>query len=226
MVAPIIKGLLLGLILSISLGPVIFAILKQSITNGRKAGYLFVAGVSTSDIGLLLIANIFTNIFLLVLDHKAFIAMAGAGFLLLLGLYTLFFKKIKIESDENGEEKVFRKRDYLGIYISGFLMNTLNPSVFIFWFAWTAAIGASAAETNNPVQYKFIVFTTCLVFLLLSDLIKVALASRLRPSLTEKNLIWINRLSAIIILVFSAALFIGALKILMNRLGFCCELLF
>ena len=212
MVAPIIKGLLLGLILSISLGPVIFAILKQSITNGPKAGYLFVAGVSTSDIGLLLIANIFTNIFLLVLDHKAFIAMAGAGFLLLLGLYTLFFKKIKIESDENGEEKVFRKRDYLGIYISGFLMNTLNPSVFIFWFAWTAAIGASAAETNNPVQYKFIVFATCLVFLLLSDLIKVALASRLRPSLTEKNLIWINRLSAIIILVFSAALFIGALK--------------
>ena len=212
MVAPIIKGLLLGLILSISLGPVIFAILKQSITNGRKAGYLFVAGVSTSDIGLLLIANIFTNIFLLVLDHKAFIAMAGAGFLLLLGLYTLFFKKIKIESDENGEERVFRKRDYLGIYISGFLMNTLNPSVFIFWFAWTAAIGASASETNNPVQYKFIVFATCLVFLLLSDLIKVALASRLRPSLTEKNLIWINRISAIIILVFSAALFIGALK--------------
>jgi len=212
MLAPIIKGLLLGLILSISLGPVIFAILKQSITNGRRAGYIFVAGVSTSDIGLLLIANIFTNIFLLVLDHKAFIAMAGAGFLLLLGLYTLFFKKIKIEYDEKGEEKVFRKRDYLGIYISGFLMNTLNPSVFIFWFAWTAAIGASAAETNNPVQYKFLVFATCLVFLLLSDFIKVALASRLRPSLTEKNLIWINRLSAIIILVFSAALFWGALK--------------
>ena len=212
MLAPIFKGLLLGLILSISLGPVIFAILKQSITNGRRAGYIFVAGVSTSDIALLLIANIFTSIFLLVLDHKAFIAMAGAGFLLLLGLYTLFFKKIKIEYDEKGEEKVFRKRDYLGIYISGFLMNTLNPSVFIFWFAWTAAIGASAAETNNPVQYKFLVFATCLVFLLLSDLIKVALASRLRPSLTEKNLIWINRLSAIIILVFSAALFWGALK--------------
>lgn len=212
MLAPIIKGLLLGLILSISLGPVIFAILKQSITNGRKAGYIFVAGVSTSDIGLLLIANIFTSIFLLVLDHKAFIALAGAGFLLLLGLYTLFFKKIKIESDEMGEEKAFRKRDYLGIYFSGFLMNTLNPSVFIFWFAWTAAIGASAAETNNPVQYKFLVFATCLIFLLLSDFIKVALASRLRPSLTEKNLIWINRISAIIILVFSAALFFGGLK--------------
>ena len=54
MIAPILKGLLLGLILSISIGPVIFAILKQSLTNGHKAGYVFVAGVSMSDIVLLL----------------------------------------------------------------------------------------------------------------------------------------------------------------------------
>lgn len=212
MLAPILKGLLLGLILSISLGPVIFAILKQSITNGRRAGYIFVAGVSTSDITLLLIANIFTSFFLLVLDHKALIAMMGSGFLLILGLYALLFKKIKMDSDEMSEAKIFRKRDYIGIYISGFLMNTLNPSVFIFWFAWTAAIGTSALETSNPVQYKMLVFGTCLLFLLLSDLLKVALASKLRPSLNEKNLIWINRISAIIILIFSAALFIGSLK--------------
>ena len=63
--APIIKGLLLGLILSISLGPVIFAIIKQSLTNGRKAGYIFVAGVSSSDVILIFIANVFTILFLL-----------------------------------------------------------------------------------------------------------------------------------------------------------------
>lgn len=212
MLTPIIKGLLLGLVLSISLGPVIFAILKQSLANGRKAGYFFVAGVSSSDMVLLFIAHIFTNFFLLVLDHKATIAMMGSGFLLLVGIYTLVFKKIKLAKDTPGEEKVFRKRDYLGIYFSGFLMNTLNPSVFIFWFAWTAAIDSSASESNNPIQYKLMVFGSCLVFLLLSDLLKVVLASRLRPSLTEKNLIWINRISAMIILVFSAVLFIGALK--------------
>jgi len=209
---PVIKGLLLGLILSISLGPVIFAILKQSLTNGRRAGYIFVAGVSSSDILLIFIANVFTSIFILVLDHKAFIAMAGSGFLLILGLYTLLFKKIELDKEDTDSDKIFRKRDYLGIYASGFLINALNPSVFLFWFAWTAAIGASAAETNNPIGYKLIVFGTCLGFLLLSDLLKVALASKLRPSLTEKNLIWVNRISAIIILVFSAVLFIGALR--------------
>ncbi|MGR9921928.1 LysE family transporter, partial [Escherichia coli] len=53
----LIKGIALGLLLSISVGPVIFAIIKQSINNGHKAGYVFVAGVSASDITLVLVCN-------------------------------------------------------------------------------------------------------------------------------------------------------------------------
>jgi threonine/homoserine/homoserine lactone efflux protein len=205
MIAPILKGLLLGLILSISIGPVIFAILKQSLTNGHKAGYVFVAGVSMSDIVLLFICNFFTGFFILALSHKAFIAMLGAGFLLVMSVYTLFFKKIVFEGGEDS------KRDLVSTFLSGFFMNTLNPSVFLFWFAWTAAISASAAETNNPLSYRIVVFGTCLLFVLLSDLIKVALAGKLRPKLTLQNMIIINRVSGIIILIFSAALFYGAL---------------
>lgn len=211
MIAPILKGLLLGLILSISIGPVIFAILKQSLTNGHKAGYVFVAGVSISDIVLLFICNFFTDFFTLALSHKAFIAMLGAGFLLVMSVYTLFFKKIVFSEGELNKEKILRKRDLFKIFIAGFFMNTLNPSVFLFWFAWTAAISASAAETNSPLIYRILVFGTCLLFVLLSDLVKVALAGKLRPKLTIQNMIIINRISGIIILVFSAALFYGAM---------------
>ncbi len=98
LVEPILKGLLLGLILSISIGPVIFAIIKQSLTNGKRSGYAFVAGVSSSDFVLLFICNVFTSLFNLVLNHKSAIALAGAGFLLIMGLYTLFFKKLLYES--------------------------------------------------------------------------------------------------------------------------------
>jgi len=212
MFAPIIKGLLLGFILSISIGPVIFAILKQSLTNGHKAGYAFVAGVSASDISLLIVCNVFTALFTLALTHKTIIAMVGAGFLLLMGLYTLIFKKITLVSISDDKEKTMRKRDLVGVFVSGYLMNTLNPSVFLFWFAWTAAIGASASETENPIVYKLLVFGTCLVFVLISDLIKVALAGFLRPRLTENALVWINRVSGIIVLIFSAALFYSALN--------------
>jgi len=212
MIAPILKGLLLGLILSISIGPIIFAILKQSLTSGRNAGFAFVAGVSFSDMSLLIICNVFTTLFTIVLTHKSIIAMLGAGFLLLMGLYTLFFKKIQLEKVGEQHTKKMRTRELVGVFISGYLMNTLNPNVFLFWFAWTAAIGTNASETNNPILYKVLVFGTCLVFVLLSDLLKVVLANTLRPKLTEKTMLWVNRVSGIIILIFSAALFYGALN--------------
>ena len=210
MIAAIVKGLLLGFILSISIGPVIFAILKQSLTNGRKAGYIFVAGVSLSDISLLFICNIFTAVFSLALTHKSVIALVGASFLLATGIYTLFFKKIVFQEGEEDKEKLMRKRDLLAIFASGFFMNTLNPSVFLFWFAWTAAIGTTATETSNPITYKLLVFGTCLLFVLLSDLLKVALAGKLRPKLTQHNMVVINRIAGVIILIFSAVLFYGS----------------
>jgi threonine/homoserine/homoserine lactone efflux protein len=214
LVEPILKGLLLGFILSISIGPVIFAIIKQSLTNGKRSGYAFVAGVSSSDFILLFICNFFTSLFNIVLNHKSTIALAGAGFLLLMGLYTLFFKKMKLENlSMNGVKKSVSLKGLFSSYFSGFLMNTLNPSVFLFWFAWTAAINTSADNTPNPIQYKLIVFGTCLGFVLLSDLIKVFLAGKLRPRLTEKNLLWINRVSGMIILIFSAVLLYSALLI-------------
>ena len=213
-IEPILKGLLLGLILSISIGPVIFAIIKQSLTNGKRSGYAFVAGVSSSDIILLFICNFFTSLFNLVLNHKSSIALAGAVFLLLMGLYTLFFKKLKLENmGIGGVHKQLGIKNLVSSYLSGFLMNTLNPSVFLFWFAWTAAINTSADDTPNPVQFKLIVFGTCLGFVLLSDLIKVFLAGKLRPRLTQKNLVWINRVSGMIILIFSAVLLYSALLI-------------
>jgi len=214
LIAPLLKGLLLGLILSISIGPVIFAIIKQSLTNGKRSGYAFVAGVSSSDLVLLFVCNVFTSLFNVVLNHKSAIALAGAGFLLLMGLYTLFFKKLKLENmGVDGVHKQASIKDLIGSYFSGFLMNTLNPSVFLFWFAWTAAINTSAGDTINPTQYKLVVFGTCLGFVLLSDLLKVFLAGKLRPRLTEKSLLWINRVSGIIILIFSAALLYSALLI-------------
>lgn len=214
LIEPILRGLLLGLILSISIGPVIFAIIKQSLTNGKLSGYAFVAGVSSSDFILLFICNVFTSLFNIVLNHKSSIALAGAGFLLLMGLFTLFFKKLKLESmGIDGVHKEVRIKDLIASYFSGFLMNTLNPSVFLFWFAWTAAINTSADNTPNPFEYKLIVFGTCLGFVLLSDLAKVFLAGKLRPRLTEKSLFWINRISGIIILLFSAVLLYTAILV-------------
>ncbi|MEN9684542.1 MAG: hypothetical protein RLZZ28_328 [Bacteroidota bacterium] len=211
MLAPLLKGLVLGIFLSISVGPVIFAILKQSINNGHRAGYVFVAGISMSDITLVLVCNFFTGLFNAAISHKTFIAVAGSIFLIIMGLYTLLFKKVKTDEDNNIIEKKFRKRDFVGVFLSGFFINILNPGVFIFWFAWTAAILADSQSAPHPLQFRAIVFGTCLLFVLVTDIAKVALAARLRSKLTPRILGIINKISGLILIGFGVALCWGIL---------------
>ncbi len=212
MIAALIKGLVMGILLAISVGPVIFAILKQSINNGHKAGYVFVAGISISDISLVLVCNFFTSLFTTALEHRVAIAVSGSIFLVIMGIYTLFFKKVETDEDNNLVDKKFRKRDFLAIFLSGYFINILNPGVFLFWFAWTAAILADSQTAADPLQYRAIVFGTCLVFVLATDIAKVALAARLRSKLTAKILHNINRISGLILIGFGVALCWGVLQ--------------
>ncbi|MFN5936766.1 MAG: LysE family transporter, partial [Sphingobacteriales bacterium] len=70
----IIKGLGLGIILALSVGPVIFTILKQSLTNGHRGGFSFVTGVWISDIILVVLSNFFSELVHDLLSFKAEIA--------------------------------------------------------------------------------------------------------------------------------------------------------
>lgn len=203
---PIAKGLLLGTLLSISVGPVIFAIIKQSLTNGHKAGYAFVLGVSASDASMVLLTNFFSSLFSLALNHQRTIALVGALFLVSVGVYSLVFKKKQFHDPSDQSLKTYRKRDLLGIAASGYFMNILNPAVFLFWFAASAAVIGDAASAASPASYKTAVFLTCLVFVLLSDVLKVYFAAKLRLRLTAANMLWITRLSGIIMVIFGVML--------------------
>ena len=210
MLAGFIKGIVLGFLLAISVGPIIFAIIKQSINNGHKAGYAFVAGISLSDISVVVICNFFSTIFQEALSHQKAIAIVGGSFLIILGIYTFFFKKEPLE-DKKMEAKVLGKRQLAGIIISGYLINILNPGIFIFWFAWSATILADAATEPHPIQYRLIVFGTCLLFVLVTDILKVQLAGILKPKLTTKNLHRINQFVGVLMLGFGLFLIVKQL---------------
>jgi threonine/homoserine/homoserine lactone efflux protein len=207
----IVKGLVLGLLLGISVGPVIFSILKQSLNNGHRGGYAFIAGVSASDVMIVLICNMFTHLFNTAMAHEIIIGIAGSGLLVALGIYNFFFRKV--QTAENGMLMInnLRKRDLAGIFFSGFFMNTLNPGSFLFWFAATASITADSKLMEHPDQYRFIVFLTALLFNLASDTTKVLLANKIRLKLTPHNVHLINRISGIVLIVFGIAIVVSIL---------------
>lgn len=206
MIESIIKGIGLGLILAVSVGPVIFTILKQSINNGHKGGFSFVTGVWLSDIILVVISNMFSSLVLDALEFKKTIGYTGAVFVISLGIYYVFFKKVYFGEDKNVLLIQFGKRAFTKAFMSGFLINTLNPSVMLFWL-----INATAFAASHSTTERIVIFGICLGINILADIIKVMLATKVRHRLTPHNIRIINKVSGSILILFGAVIIYGIL---------------
>ena len=208
----IISGLTLGCILALSVGPVIFTIIKQSINNGHTGGLSFVAGVWLSDIVLVVISNVFSALVATLLEEYAsMIGYLGSAFLFGVGIYYLFFKKVTLRTDAEGNAIKFRKRDMFKIMSSGFFLNTLNPSVFFFW------LGTASAFSKYNLSQRLLIFSVCLALNIAADILKVMLAGKLRNKLTLHNISIINKVSGVILGCFGIALFITSYYKIMNH---------
>lgn len=207
MTEAIIKGLGLGLILMLSVGPVIFAIIKQSINNGPPGGFSFVVGVWASDLILVVLSNMFTEVVGRILHFSDEIAYVGGGFLLLMGIYYVFFKKVDFGRDDLSNLPPFNRKDAIRTVVAGFLVNTLNPSIFLFWL-----INATALAVAHDITERVVIFSVCLLVNMLSDVAKVMMAGRLRDKLTMHNIRIINKVSGTILILFGIALFYGVMS--------------
>lgn len=200
----LLKGLLLGFFLAISVGPVIFTIIKQSLNNGREGGFSFIIGVWVSDILLVVLSNAFSELVSTMLEYKKTIGYVGSIFLLGMGIYFVFFKKVTFRKDADGKALRFRKRDFAKIFSSGFIINTLNPSVMLFWLFY-----ATAFSITHSWSQRMMIFATCLFVNMLADIAKVLLAGKLRNKLTLRNLSIINKVSGTILIGFALVILYG-----------------
>jgi threonine/homoserine/homoserine lactone efflux protein len=202
----IVSGLTLGLVLAISVGPVIFTIIKQSLVNGKEGGFCFVTGVWLSDIVLVVVSNAFSEVVRSLMVYEKPLGLIGSSFLIMMGVFYVFFKKIKLRANPEEPLARFRKRDMARVFSSGFLINTLNPNVFIFWLA---------TATNFAVKYSFrqrmLIFTVCLALNIAADIFKVLMAGRLRSRLTLHNISVINKISGTLLIGFGIALLLGTI---------------
>jgi len=200
----LVKGVILGLLLSIAVGPILFTIIKQSINNGIKGGLAFIAGVSLSDISLAIASNFFTELFNTIIERKELVGIVGSFFLITVGIYFLFFKKVAV-NEEGKQLMILRKRDYVKLSVAGFFMNILNPLIIGFWLT------TSTSFANHTLRQRFFIFSIALALVLFSDIMKVLLANKIRKHLTLKNILLLNRLNGIILIGFGVVLLWGLL---------------
>lgn len=201
----LLKGLAISLLLIFSVGPIVFTIIKQSINNGHAGGFSFVAGVWLSDLLMVILSNAFSAMVTQLMNFKKAIGFTGSTFLIGMGIFYLFFKKIKLRSVEESAIKI-SAGTHAKLIASGFFINTLNPAVIAFWLTTATTLAIS-----NTVKERIIIFSTCILINFGADVLKVMLAGKLSKKLTHKNILLVNKISGSLLVVFGAALLLGVL---------------
>jgi threonine/homoserine/homoserine lactone efflux protein len=218
MVDVVLKGLAIGLLLIFSVGPVIFTTIKQSINHGRRGGFSFIAGVWLSDIIWVVLSNGFSEAIKVLLDFKIPIGIAGCCFLIGMGIYFAFIKKIEPRRVQEPTEiagdvitAAGKKTNYFAILSSGFIINTLNPAVISFW----VLMAASLASVYSLYD-RIIIFSTCLGVNMLADVGKVLGAGYIGKKLSDRVILMINRVSGVLYLVFGVVILAGIIYTLVK----------
>jgi threonine/homoserine/homoserine lactone efflux protein len=219
MVDALLKGLAISLLLIFSVGPVIFTIIKQSINHGRRGGFSFIIGVWISDVIWVMLSNGFSEAIKTLLHFKIPIGIAGCIFLIGMGIYYAFIKKIEPRRLQEPTEiagdvitPAGKKTNYFAILSSGFIINTLNPAVISFW-----VIMAASLASVYSLYERIIIFSTCLAVNMIADVGKVLGAGYIGKKLSDRVILLINRVSGALYLIFGFVIMIGIIYTLVKH---------
>lgn len=197
----LLKGLVTGFILSIMIGPVFFVLLETSIRRGVKAALWLDFGVLISDLIYILIAYVFyTEVEdLKTGNDSSVLRIIGGVIFVVYGVFN-FFKKVKERQYDAESIPASKTRDYVYLGLKGFLLNIVNPLVIFYWFS-VMTIGAEDAGGASSLGMLFYLSVILVTFFGI-DVLKILGAKKLRPLVTQRLLIALNRLIGIIFVVF------------------------
>lgn len=203
MIEDIITGIPLGIFLSFLIGPVFFVLLETSAVKGFRAAFVFDLGVVLADI--LFISVAYFSSYRLIQSIKNDPAIFLFGGILMLSYGIISFVKLKKINKEDEEEiaEVLQKKDYLSLFIKGFLLNFINVGVLLFWFMILITIGPKLElETSRMITF----FTSVIVTYLLVDVGKILLAKKLKNQMTPVNVLKIKKIISILLILFGLTL--------------------
>ena len=191
-----IRGLLIGLSIAATVGPMSILCIQRTLNRGQLYGLVSGLGIATADgvygsiaaFGLTLITNFLIN-------EQIWIRLIGGLFLMYLGIKTILSKPPERAAVLNA-----KTNSYLGAYTSTFLLTLTNPLTILSFAAIFAGIGVGSASKSffSAIAVVLGVFSgSTLWWIILTSGI-----SLLREKMNAHWLLWINRISGAIITLF------------------------
>jgi len=205
-------AILIGVFLSVvvNMGPAFITLVQTSLHRGFKSAAWFATGVILNDAMVISICIMASVQIVMNSSFEAALACIGAGIILVLfGVFT-FRKKVQNmkERDEYIEKRtneVIKEQDkkpaWFVFLAKGFVLNILNPFVWIFWFSAVAMVAGNMGgnKISTIVFFAIILGTT-----LFMELLKAWGAAKLKKFLDADRTTLMNRIAGILLMLCGA----------------------
>jgi len=208
----LLSGIKVGLILSFMIGPIFFALVQTSVEEGFRAGAMVALGIWVSDTSFVLAVYYGVSYLADIVKSPNFsliLGVAGSILLAFFGLATLLTIPKGLLTGTLPEYK--RSSSYLSLFIKGFLINTINPFTVFFWTSLMSTVVLK--DGFDDFQAKWF-FGGVLGTIVVTDLLKVIMAKKIRYSLRPIHLLWLRRISGGALIVFGVVLLVRVLLLL------------
>jgi threonine/homoserine/homoserine lactone efflux protein len=202
----VIKGIILGAVISISLGPAFFAIIQTGITKGFRFGAFMAAGILFSDLILITISYLIGATLFEDPLYKIYMGIIGGIILIIFGSVTWAKKPDILKQRQLAQKHApYTPPSPLGFAAKGFFMNIMNPFLYIFWFGAISFV-AKSAEEGKLLQSSILFFSGTLGTVFALDLIKSYLGGRIKKFMKPRIELYINKGVGITLVVFGVVL--------------------
>lgn len=191
------EGYLVGLAMVVFLGPVFFTLLQVTLEHGYKFGFAIVWGILISDVVVVALCFLGASDLFSSTENQFWIALLGSFVLFALGL------KYIIKPDLNTNTSLKVSAVSLSAYfIKGFLVNFVNPFVFIVWISTITYAESKYPEGDSALFFLI----AALLGILTIDSIKVLISNKLKPFLKGVFLRRIFFIIGLILIAFGVRL--------------------
>jgi len=125
----LLKGLLIGLSIAATVGPMSMLCIQRTLERGRLVGMFSGLGIATADGLYALVAGLgLSAIMHLLISQQFWIRLVGGLFLFYLGLKTMLMRKVASASSVQARTKQLAVlTGFIGIYLSMLLLTLANP---------------------------------------------------------------------------------------------------
>lgn len=210
MIQLLYQGIILGLIISVTIGPAFFAVIQTGISRGFRSGLFLALGIVISDLVLIILCYLGTSVFLESSSdpsNNLYLGIGGGVLLIVFGAVS-FTRKPEIFKRRNPkyQTRIKTPRSYEFV-IKGFFLNVANPFLIFFWLAAVSHVKAHAVE-GQFLNASITFFTGTLAVIFSMDLLKSFIGNRIKKYLTIRLLFWINKIVGVALASFGVALII------------------